>query len=275
MSNSNLINRINDKSKFVLMNLIINAVMNTNEFISFINLQSKILSDSNIKWRPRCEDKYKKDLLISIEQKIDDFLSRYFDNLIDNPIDIFNIILSVKQCGKDFKYSYIRDLPIFKTHEKIKTIEQWNTKSKIVIFENGEAFIMQYADSAKEKIIFHEISSVPNLYKPLELLDIINKLLEPLLLFDFGDNEETTFIHSEILKHIPFKSHFNIEHEEKALIEIWENSIKKNQTYMRRCYIYAIKKYIIDNLSTYKNEYNEIPNWKPTLQNVIKKISAL
>lgn len=275
MSNSNLINRINDKSKFVLMNLIINAVMNTNEFISFINLQSKILSDSNIKWRPRCEDKHKKDLLISIEQKIDDFLSRYFDNLIDNPIDIFNIILSVKQCGKDFKYSYIRDLPIFKTHEKIKTIEQWNTKSKIVIFENGEAFIMQYADSAKEKIIFHEISSVPNLYKPLELLDIINKLLEPLLLFDFGDNEETTFIHSEILKHIPFKSHFNIEHEEKALIEIWENSIKKNQTYMRRCYIYAIKKYIIDNLSTYKNEYNEIPNWKPTLQNVIKKISAL
>lgn len=275
MSNSNLINRINDKSKFVLMNLIINAVMNTNEFISFINLQSKILSDSNIKWRPRCEDKHKKDLLISIEQKIDDFLSRYFDNLIDNPIDIFNIILSVKQCGKDFKYSYIRDLPIFKTHEKIKTIEQWHTKSKIVIFENGEAFIMQYADSAKEKIIFHEISSVPNLYKPLELLDIINKLLEPLLLFDFGDNEETTFIHSEILKHIPFKSHFNIEHEEKALIEIWENSIKKNQTYMRRCYIYAIKKYIIDNLSTYKNEYNEIPNWKPTLQNVIKKISAL
>lgn len=275
MSNSNLINRINDKSKFVLMNLIINAVMNTNEFISFINLQSKILSDSNIKWRPRCEDKHKKDLLISIEQKIDDFLIRYFDNLIDNPIDIFNIILSVKQCGKDFKYSYIRDLPIFKTHEKIKTIEQWHTKSKIVIFENGEAFIMQYTDSAKEKIIFHEISSVPNLYKPLELLDIINKLLEPLLLFDFGDNEETTFIHSEILKHIPFKSHFNIEHEEKALIEIWENSIKKNQTYMRRCYIYAIKKYIIDNLSTYKNEYNEIPNWKPTLQNVIKKISAL
>lgn len=275
MSNSNLINRINDKSKFVLMNLIINAVMNTNEFISFINLQAKILSDSNIKWRPRCEDKHKKDLLISIEQKIDDFLSRYFDNLIDNPIDIFNIILSVKQCGKDFKYSYIRDLPIFKTHEKIKTIEQWHTKSKIVIFENGEAFIMQYTDSAKEKIIFHEISSVPNLYKPLELLDIINKLLEPLLLFDFGDNEETTFIHSEILKHIPFKSHFNIEHEEKALIEIWENSIKKNQTYMRRCYIYAIKKYIIDNLSTYKNEYNEIPNWKPTLQNVIKKISAL
>ncbi len=275
MSNSNLINRINDKSKFVLMNLIINAVMNTNEFISFINLQSKILSDSNIKWRPRYEDKHKKDLLISIEQKIDDFLSRYFDNLIDNPIDIFNIILSVKQCGKDFKYSYIRDLPIFKTHEKIKTIEQWHTKSKIVIFENGEAFIMQYADSAKEKIIFHEISSVPNLYKPLELLDIINKLLEPLLLFDFGDNEETTFIHSEILKHIPFKPHFNIEHEEKALIEIWENSIKKNQTYMRRCYIYAIKKYIIDNLSTYKNEYNEIPNWKPTLQNVIKKISAL
>lgn len=275
MSNSNLINRINDKSKFVLMNLIINAVMNTNEFISFINLQSKILSDSNIKWRPRYEDKHKKDLLISIEQKIDDFLSRYFDNLIDNPIDIFNIILSVKQCGKDFKYSYIRDLPIFKTHEKIKTIEQWHTKSKIVIFENGEAFIMQYADSAKEKIIFHEISSVPNLYKPLELLDIINKLLEPLLLFDFGDNEDTTFIHSEILKHIPFKPHFNIEHEEKALIEIWENSIKKNQTYMRRCYIYAIKKYIIDNLSTYKNEYNEIPNWKPTLQNVIKKISAL
>lgn len=275
MSNSNLINRINDKSKFVLMNLIINAVMNTNEFISFINLQSKILSDSNIKWRPRYEDKHKKDLLISIEQKIDDFLSRYFDNLIDNPIDIFNIILSVKQCGKDFKYSYIRDLPIFKTHEKIKTIEQWHTKSKIVIFENGEAFIMQYADGAKEKIIFHEISSVPNLYKPLELLDIINKLLEPLLLFDFGDNEETTFIHSEILKHIPFKPHFNIEHEEKALIEIWENSIKKNQTYMRRCYIYAIKKYIIDNLSTYKNEYNEIPNWKPTLQNVIKKISAL
>ena len=245
--------------------------MNTNEFISFINLQSKILSDSNIKWRPRYEDKHKKDLLISIEQKIDDFLSRYFDNLIDNPIDIFNIILSVKQCGKDFKYSYIRDLPIFKTHEKIKTIEQWHTKSKIVIFENGEAFIMQYADGAKEKIIFHEISSVPNLYKPLELLDIINKLLEPLLLFDFGDNEETTFIHSEILKHIPFKPHFNIEHEEKALIEIWENSIKKNQTYMRRCYIYAIKKYIIDNLSTYKNEYNEIPNWKPTLQNVIKK----
>lgn len=275
MSNSNLINRINDKSKFVLMNLIINAVMNTNEFISFINLQSKILSDSNIKWRPRYEDKHKKDLLISIEQKIDDFLSRYFDNLIDNPIDIFNIILSVKQCGKDFKYSYIRDLPIFKTHEKIKTIEQWHTKSKIVIFENGEAFIMQYADGAKEKIIFHEISSVPNLYKPLELLDIINKLLEPLLLFDFRDNEETTFIHSEILKHIPFKPHFNIEHEEKALIEIWENSIKKNQTYMRRCYIYAIKKYIIDNLSTYKNEYNEIPNWKPTLQNVIKKISAL
>lgn len=258
-----------------LVNLIINAVMNTNEFISFINLQSKILSDSNIKWKPRCEDKHKKDLLISIEQKIDDFLSRYFDNLIDNPIDIFNIILSVKQCGKDFKYSYIRDLPIFKTHEKIKTIEQWHTKSKIVIFENGEAFIMQYADGAKEKIIFHEISSVPNLYKPLELLDIINKLLEPLLLFDFGDNEETTFIHSEILKHIPFKSHFNIEHEEKTLIEIWENSIKKNQTYMRRCYIYAIKKYIIDNLSTYKNEYNEIPNWKPTLQNVIKKISAL
>lgn len=275
MSNSNLINRIKDKSKFVLMNLIINAVMNTNEFISFINLQSKILSDSNIKWRPRCEDKHKKDLLISIEQKIDDFLSRYFDNLIDDPIDIFNIILSVKQCGKDFKYSYIRDLPIFKTHGKIKTIEQWHTKSKIVIFENGEAFIMQYADSAKEKIIFHEISPVPNLYKPLELFDIINKLLEPLLLFDFGDNEETTFIHSEILKHIPFKSHFNIEHEEKALIEIWENSIKKNQTYMHRCYIYAIKKYIIDNLSTYKNEYNEIPNWKPTLQNVLKKISAL
>ena len=45
-----------------------------------------------------------------------------------------------------------------------------------------------------------------------------------------------------------------MEHKEKVLIEIWENSIKKNHTYMNRSYIYAIKKYIINNLSIYENE---------------------
>jgi len=44
---------------------------------------------------------------------------------------------------------------------------------------------------------------------------------------------------------------------------------------MNRSYIYAIKKYIINNLSIYENEYNEIPEWKPLLQNALKEIATL
>ena len=249
--------------------------MNTNEFISFANLQSKVLSNSNINWQPCSEDKYKKDLLISIERKINNFLRNYFDNQSDYQIDIRNIIFSVRQCGKDFKYSYIRDLSIFKKHTKIKMVEQWHINSKIIIFDDGEAFIIQYTDCVKWKITFQKIHSIPNQYKPSELLDRINKLFEPLLLFDFGDTEETTFIHSEISKHIPFKPHVYMEHKEKVLIETWEYLIKNSHTYMNRGYIYAIKKYIIDNLSIYENEYDEFPEWKPLLQNTLKEISTL
>lgn len=66
-----------------------------------------------------------------------------------------------------------------------------------------------------------------------------------------------------------------MEYKEKVLIEIWENSIKKNHTYMNRSYIYAIKKYIINNLSIYENEYDEIPEWKPLLHNALKEIATL
>lgn len=252
--------------------------MKADEFFSFVNLQSQILSESNITWGPCSGCKYKKDLLISIEREINDFLRRYFDNLTDCQMDILNVIYSVRQCGKDFKYSYIRDLPIFKKHAKIATVEQWYIKSKIIIFEDGEAFIMQYADCVKGKFIFQKISSIPNLYEPLELLNIICKLFEPLLQIDLGDAEETAFIHSEISKHIPFKPHVYMEYEETKIIEIWEHYIKKNQknhTYIPRCHVYAIKKYIIDNLSIYENEYNEIPEWKPLLQNTLKQISTL
>ena len=252
-----------------------NAVMNTKEFISFANLQSKILSDSNIYWRPCCEDKYKKDSLVSIENSINNFLKRYFNNLISIEPNILNIIYSVRKCGKDFKYSYIRDLPIFKKGSNIKSVEDWWRESKLIIFENGDAYIIQYENLAKGHIIFQEIDFVPKQYKPTELFDIINRILEPLLQFDLGDNEESIFIHSEISKHIPFKSHVYMEHKEKVLIEIWENSIKKNHTYMNRSYIYAIKKYIINNLSIYENEYNEIPEWKPLLQNALKEIATL
>ncbi len=66
-----------------------------------------------------------------------------------------------------------------------------------------------------------------------------------------------------------------MEHKEKVLIEIWENSIKRNHTYMNRSYIYAIKTHIINNLSIYEDEYDEIPEWKPLLQNTLKEIAAL
>lgn len=189
--------------------------MKTEEFISFVNLQSKILSDSNIYWKPNSEEKYKKDLLASIEKSINDFLRRYFNNLISDEPNILDIVYSVRQCGKGFKYSYIRDLPIFKKGFNIKSVENWWSESKLIIFGNGDAYIVQYVNLPKCHIILQKIDFVPNVYKPIELFDIINKLLEPLLQFDLGDAEETKFVHSEILKYIPFKPHFNIEHKEK------------------------------------------------------------
>lgn len=249
--------------------------MNTKEFISFAKLQSKILSESNIYWNPSCEDKYKNDLLVSIENSINNFLKRYFNNLISIEPNILNIIYSVEKHGKDFKYSYIRDLPIFKKDSNIKSVEDWWNESKLIILENGDSYIIQYENFGKGRIIIQKIDSIPKQYKPTELFDIISKLLEPLLQFNLENNEETIFIHSEISKHIPFKPHTYMEHKEKVLIEIWENSIKRNHTYMNRSYIYAIKTQIINNLSIYENEYDEIPEWKPLLQNTLKEIAAL
>lgn len=242
------------------------------EFIAFVNQQCKILSESNIHLNPNHNYKYKTELLSFIQIMIKEFLQGYFKNLPQYQTDIKNIILSVKKSGKNFKYSYLRDLPVFK-HGNVKTIEQWSLESKIIIFEDGEAYIMQYLES--ELVVSSHIDSVPKMYNQAELLDIINEIFKPIFQINLGNADKSRVIHEEILRFLPFKPHSNLPKEELKYIKLWEEYITRNYEIWPRRYTYMIKKIIIHNLSEYVDYYNEIPKWKLILHDTIKKISIL
>lgn len=251
--------------------------MNTSEIITFINKQSEILAKSYIKIRyiPQLcsEEEFSKiDFLNYIQSNIDKYLRHFFANPQNLNIDFFNVIFNVKQVGEDFTYSYIHDLPPFK-HVNIKKIEPWWTDSKIIFLDNNSVYILQYTS---QKLIYNKIENTPNLYTPQGLLNILEEILKPLLDFNYGSDEENSYMRSEILKYIPFNPHINMQYKEKLLIEYWEKKIKnKSNLHMNRCYVFSIKNLIKESLLTHQIDYEEIAEWNSLLQNIIMKITAL
>lgn len=249
-------------------------VVNKKELRLFAEKQSFILQNSYIDAdfsRIPDSELTKKLLLHIIQRKIESLVLSLPDKTMNSNFDYLNVIYDVKYRGKEFVYSYVRDLPIFKD-SSFDHIENSHGNCFLIVLKNGDVYHVntEYGD-----LLYSKWENCPNRYYPKDLLERILRIIQPLLDYEY-DAEDREFAISAIKSCFPFNNHENasvmLQEVENRTMEYWEYRIKNYpHLYLDRGTVFCIKKYTLRSLDGFEIS----PEWDSLFEKVKVDISLL
>ena len=246
--------------------------MDKKELRKFAEMQSEILQssyiDADFSYIPDSE-LTKKLLFYLIQEKVECLVRSLPD--MDSDFDYLNVIYDVKYRGKEFVYSYVKDLPIFKD-SAFDHVENSHSGCFLIVLKNTDVYNVntQYGD-----FLYGKWENCPNRYYPKDLLERILRIIQPLLDYEF-DAEDRDFAISAIKSCFPFNNHedtcYMLQENEIRTMEYWEYRIKEcPDLWLDRVTIFKIKKYILRSFDCC--ESSQV--WKRLYEKVKADISLL
>lgn len=248
--------------------------MDKKELRKFAEKQSEILHnsyiDANFSHIPDSE-LTKKLLFHIVQRKIESLVISLPHETMNSDFEYLNAIYDVKYRGKEFVYSYVRDLPFFKD-SAFDHVENSCNGCFLIVLKNGDVYHIntQYGD-----FLYSKWENCPNRYYPKDLLERIMSIIQPLLDYEF-DAEDRDFAISSIKSCFPFNDHENtcymLLETEKRTMENWEYHIKEwPLIYLDRGTVFCIKKYVLRAFDGFEIS----PEWNRLLEKVKTEISLL
>lgn len=162
--------------------------MDKKELRKFAEMQSEILQnsyiDADFSYIPDSE-LTKKLLFQIIQGRIKSLVMALPDYTMNSDFNYLNVVYDVKYRGKEFVYSYVRDLPIFKDSD-FDHVENSCSGCFLIVLKNGDVYHVntQYGD-----FLYSKWEKCPNRYYPKDLLERILCIIQPLLDYDFDDED--------------------------------------------------------------------------------------
>lgn len=248
--------------------------MDKKELRLFAEMQSEILQnsyiDADFSYIPDSE-LTKKLLFHIIQRKVESLVRSLPSKTMNSDFNFLNVIYDVKYQGKEFVYSYVKDLPIFKD-SSFDHVEDSHSNCFLIVLKNGDVYHVntQYGD-----FLYSKWENCPNRYYPKDLLERILRIIQPLLDYEF-DAEDRDFAISAIKSCFPFNDHENIsvmlQKTEERTMEYWEYRIKGYpHLYLNRVTVFCIKKYVLRSFE----DFEITPEWNRLFEKVKTDISLL
>ncbi len=188
--------------------------MNKYEFEAFAKRQYDILRNSYIDVDFSCiEVQTKKNLYHIISKKIERFIRSIPNRIYDSDFDFLNVVTSIKYRNKDFVYSYVKDLPLFKV-SALDHLQVYGNMSFLAVLVNGDVYTFNCEDGY---LLYGKFENCPNRYYPKELNERISTIILPILNYSY-DVEDINFCIEYIKAHLPFHSHELLNRDEERII---------------------------------------------------------
>ena len=221
----------------------------------------------------------KKDLLSHIDDAISRFIYQWsYSSTTRKSFDLKRLIIKARKSGKNFKYTFLKDIKPFKTHD-LKSIEQGLENSLLVTFDNGELYRMTFPLKRgyfdKSNILITRIENLPQEFNAANLKDTVLQILEPVLEFQHENEETSTFMRNELLKLIPFENHSWITREDEIQVNNWEYCITNGPWTLSRDRVKIILNMFISILNEYADDSSAPTGWCDTVNRVIQSLNSL
>lgn len=221
----------------------------------------------------------KKYFLSFISHEISHFFYNWFYNASTcKSFDYRLLIINVRKSGKDFKYTFLKDIEPFKSRE-LKSIEQGNHDTLIFTFTDGELYRMYFplniGNFRKSNILISRLDNLPKEYDAKELKEIILNILKPIIEFQHESEDMTSFMKREYLKYIPFEDHSWISRRDESQVKNWEYCIERGPWKLSRDTVKTILNIFISALRKYADDTTAPKGWCETVNNAIHLIKSL
>lgn len=221
----------------------------------------------------------KKDFLSYIEDEISRFIYQWYINSeTRKSLDVNSLIINVRKSGKDFKYTFLRDVKPFKNCE-VESIEQGIEDSLIVSFADGELYRMTFPLKRscldRNNIILTRIDNLPKEFDAADLKDTILQILKPVIEFEHEYEDTSVFIKHEFLKLIPFENHSWIKREDELQVSNWEYCILHGPWRFTRDRVKIILNMFISALKEYADDASAPNGWGEIVHSAIQSIKSL
>lgn len=261
-------------------------MISPSEAYTFIDTNATILANSGINIDvDRLKDSVlkrtftKKDLLSYIEDVISRFIYQWsYSAATRKSFDVKLLIIDVRKSGKDFKYTFLKDVEPFKSHE-VKTIEQGLEDSLLISFTNGElyrmTFPLKHGFFSKSNIIISRIENLPQEFDAAVLKDTVLQILEPVLEFQHENEETSIFMKNEFLKLIPFENHSWITREDELQVDNWEYCITNGPWTLSRDIVKRLLNMFISALNEYADDTSSPDGWCDTVNRAIQSLNSI
>ena len=253
---------------------------------TFIDTNATILANSGISIDvDRLKDSVlkrtftKKDFLSYIEDLISQFIYQWsYSASTQKSFDVKLLIIDVRKSGKDFKYTFLKDIEPFKTHE-VKSIEQGLENSLLFSFTDGELYRMTFPLKrdflSKSNILITRIENLPQEFDAAVLKDTVLQILEPLLEFQHENEETSIFMKNEFLKLIPFENHSWITREDERQVDNWEYCITHGPWTLSRDRVKILVNMFISALYEYADDTSAPKGWCDTVNRAILSLNSI
>lgn len=261
-------------------------MISPSEAYKFIDTNATILANSGISIDvDRLKDSVlkrtftKKDFLSYIENAISQFIYQWSYNASTRKsFDVKLLIIDVRKSGKDFKYTFLKDIEPFKTH-KVKSIEQGLEDSLLVSFTDGELYRMTFPLKrdffGKSNILITRIENLPQEFDAAVLKDTVLQILEPVLEFNHENEETSLFMKNEFLKLIPFEDHSWITREDEMQVDNWEYCITHGPWTLSRDRVKILVNMFLSALYEYADDTSAPKGWSDTVNRAILSLNSI
>lgn len=220
----------------------------------------------------------KKYFLSYIDHEISDFVYQWScSSDIRKSFDLNLLIINVRKSGKDFKYTYLKDIEPFRSRE-VTSIQTGN-KGLIISFSDGKLYRMTFpwegSYSNPYNVTLSEIDNLPREYDAAELKDTILQLLKPVLEFQHENEEMTLFMKNEFLKFIPFEDHAWTSNADMLQVSNWEYCISLGPWILSRDTVKVILTMFLTALKKYSDDTTAPDGWCQVANNAISSINSI
>lgn len=261
-------------------------MISASDAYSFIDTNTTILANSGINIdvamiRDSVKNRSftKKDFLSYVEDEISRFIYQWsYSSETRKSFDVKLLIIDVRKSGKDFKYTFLKDIEPFKTHE-VKSIEQGLENSLLVSFTDGELYRITFPLKRdffdKSYILITRIENLPQAFDAAVLKDTVLQILELVLEFQHENKETSLFMKNEFLKLIPFEDHSWITREDELQVDNWEYCITHGPWTLSRDRVRIIVNMFLSALYEYADDTSSPKGWSDTVNRAILSFNSI
>lgn len=261
-------------------------MISASEAYSFIGTNATILANSGINidveriiGSVKNGTFTKKGFLSYIEDEIYRFIYQWsYSSATRKSFDLNQLIIHVRKSGKYFKYTFLKDVEPFKSHN-VKSIEQGLEDSLIVSFTDGELYRLTFPLKRclfnKSNILITRIENLPQEFDAAVLKDTVLQILKPVVDFKHENEYMSIFMKNEFLKLIPFENHSWISREDEQQVENWEYCITNGPWTLSRDRVKIILNMFISALNEYADDTTAPYGWCDTVNRAIQSFNSL